>query len=374
MTPRVAATRPHLAGRPATIRDVAARAGVATSTVSRILAGEPQPRPGNAEAVRRAVRELAYRPDLVARSMRTGTTAAIGVIIDNLLDPVLPPMVRAMSEAAEAAGYAVVLGTAVDGPAHAALEVSRLLGRRVDGLIIACSWPADSLGARAASFLVPVVLANTEGPAVGLPQFGTDNLAGGRLVADHLAGLGHRRIAWIGGPSTAPFDGVRLRGLREAWVAAGLDPVDVVVLEGDGTMAGGQRAADALRAVRPPVTAVACYNDLSAIGLARAVTMAGLRIPEDLSVAGFDDIAAAAWVHPGLTTVRQETEAMGRLAVERLVGLMTGDGARHVPDTPVRLPMTLRVRESTGRPTGRGPRAGGGEAVADPLRHGRTET
>jgi DNA-binding LacI/PurR family transcriptional regulator len=339
-----------LARQGVTIREVATRAGVSMSTVSRVLGGRTvRPRGGTAEAVATAVRDLDYRADLVARSMRTGSTAAIGVVVDNLLDPVFPGLVSAIADTVSQAGYAILLGTAPHGPEQAAREIEEMLGRRVDGIIIACSWPSDSLGAAKARLAVPVVLTNTDGPGGDLPQFGTDNIGGARLAMEHLLALGHRRVAYVGSPSGAPFDTLRLEGMRSAMRHAGVDPGRLEVIDGDGSTAAGMRAVG--RLLETHATAVACYNDLTAIGAMRGLHVAGRSVPHDVSVIGFDDVAEASWMQPALTTVHQASREMGRLAAECLVRrLRDGDGPTVEP--PIRLPMTLRVRESTAPPRG----------------------
>lgn len=337
----------------ATISDVAARAGVSTSTVSRFLTGQLRPSPDTAAAVERAVAELHYRPHRVARSLRMRQTAAIGMVTDNLVDPVLPALVKAIAEEAEQAGYTIVMGTA-SSPAQSASEVDSMLARGVDGLIIGCSWPPEYLAGHLAHARVPVVFANTEGPGVGMPQYGSDNEAGAHLGARHLLDLGHTSIAYVAGPATSPFNTPRLAGVRRAWREAGLPEERVLVLDGGGTAEGGLAAAERALAMEGLVTAVACYNDLTAIGVLRGLEMAGRRVPEDWSVLGFDDIAEAAWTDPALTTIHQDSATMGRLAVTRLVAALRGEATADADaaEPPVHLPMELVVRRSTGAPAG----------------------
>lgn len=349
-TSRTGRGRPVRGGSPGavTIEHVARRAGVSASTVSRILAGQSrQPRGRNEDAVRRAVEELGYRTHAVARSMRTGSTALLGVLVDNLVDPVFPKMVRAMIEAAERSGYGVVLGTAPGGPDLAEQEVEKLLARGIDGLIVACSWPASAIGIRSGDWHLPLVLANTDGPGAGHVLVGSDNLAGARLAAAHLLALGHSKIAYVRGPSQAPFDSVRLAGIRDEMRGAGLSPDTLALWPGDGTVAGGRAAAERMQ--RAPVipTGVIAYNDLTAIGLISGLASAGIHVPSDISVMGIDDIAEAAWMDPPLTTIHQDSEAIGRVATEILVELLAGSDLPAQPRAPRRLPVELVVRAST---------------------------
>ena len=332
--------------------DVAARAGVSTTTVSRLLAGQLRATPGTVAAVERAVQELGYRPHRVARSLRLRQTTAIGMVTDNLVDPVLPALIKAIGEEAGKSGYTIVMGTA-SSPEQSASEVDSMLARGVDGLIIGCSWPAEYLGRHLATCRVPVVFTNTEGPGVGMPQFGSDNEAGAHLAARHLLELGHRSIAYVAGPATSPFNGPRLAGIRRAWREAGLPEENILVIEGGGTVEGGIAAAAKAVAMEGLVTAVAGYNDLTAIGVLRGLEMAGRRVPEDWSVVGFDDISETAWTDPALTTVHQDSAKMGRLAVDRLIRQLRGEADAETVEPPVRLPMQLVVRRSTAAPAAR---------------------
>jgi DNA-binding LacI/PurR family transcriptional regulator len=160
-------------------------------------------------------------------------------------------------------------------------------------------------------------------------------------------GLGHRKIAYIRGSETFTADVPRVEGFRQACQAAGLAENDRPEFRGDGQFEGGERAAAELLEQRPDVTAIACYNDMTAIGALRALRAAGRRVPAEMSVIGCDDIAAAAWVAPALTTVAQQKAEMGRLAIERLAATLD-DPANAPPPEVIRLPMVLRVRETTG--------------------------
>ena len=177
----------------------------------------------------------------------------------------------------------------------------------------------------------------------------SDNRAGMEIAIRQLVDLGHRAIAYVQGPPLYTATGARVEGFRHACGAAGLDPARTPVLSGDGLYEGGVSAGEQLLADGHRVTAVVCYNDLTAIGVMRALREAGVRIPTDMSVVGCDDIAAASWVSPTLTTLVQAKTEMGRLAVERMVTLLKDPDQVGTGQT-IRLPMTFRVRESIGPP------------------------
>jgi DNA-binding LacI/PurR family transcriptional regulator len=198
-------------------------------------------------------------------------------------------------------------------------------------------WLADSP--------IPVIIINAEPGELPVTVITSDNVGGSRMAVEHLVSLGHRRIAYVSGHETFSAALPRMAGFRAGCLAAGIDPDEMPVYQGDGQVDGGERAAGQLLVNREGVTGVSCYNDLTAIGVLRAFRAAGLRVPQDISVIGCDDIAAASWVAPALTTVAQQKAEMGRLAVERLVALLDEPDA---PPEVIHLPMVLRVRESTG--------------------------
>ncbi len=342
----------------ATIVDVARRAGVSHSTVSRVLSGTSRTHPETLRAIESAVAELNYRANPLAQAMRTKTSGAIGLVIDNVVDPVYPEVIGAITSAAEAGGYSVVLATAGQGPASVAPALRDLVARGVDGMVIVCSWQPATIVPLLARVPLPVVLTGTEGEGAGAPQFGTDNVAGARLAAEHLLRLGHERIAYVGGPPGAPFSAARLSGYRQAWEANGLPGSLVLEVPGDGTETAGLRAGQLVHREHRDVTAIAGYNDRTALGVIAALAGLGVPVPTDMSVIGFDDIPQAAWAAPGLTTVAQQAAAMGSLAVERLMALVrspraaTGavSGAATGADGAVRLAASLVVRESTATP------------------------
>jgi LacI family transcriptional regulator len=326
----------------ATIADVAAKAGVSTATVSRVLAGVGQARPETQARVLKAARELDYRPSEVARSLKRRSTQTLGLIITDIENPYFPQLVRSVEDAARAAGYSVLLCNAADDPEREASYLDLLVERRVDGLVIA----ASSLGARHGDWLtappIPVVLVNTAAPEADVPTIMSDNEGGGRMVAEHLIGLGHRRFGYLMPPPRNVDAPDRLAGVRRALREAGIGPDALQIARGEALVWGGEVAANELLDRAPETTAFIAYNDLMAIGALRALRRRGRRVPAEASVAGFDDVALAAYVDPPLTTIAQRTEEMGRWAVARLVG---EDG---LGPSSVRLPVDLQIRDSTG--------------------------
>lgn len=332
---------------PATIRDVADRAGVSTATVSRVLAGIGNPKPDTAAAVMRAVEELGYRPSGVARSLRMKRTRTLGLIVTDIQNPFFPELVQAADSAARGLNYSIILGSAAYDEHRAWHYLDLMVDRRVDGLIIASSQLSDESWRWLLGSPVPVIVVNAEPRGLPVSVITSDNEAGPRLAVEHLVGLGHRRFAYIRGYEGFTADIPRIEGFRAACADAGIPASSIVEVRGDGQFEGGERAMAELLANGCDMTAVMCHNDITAIGAMRAIRASGRRVPEHISVVGCDDIAAAAWVVPALTTVVQQKAEMGRLAVERLAAALDDPDHPTAPEV-TRIPMLLRVRESTG--------------------------
>ncbi len=355
----------------ATIADVAARAGVSTATVSRVLASGAWGRPDTRRRVLAAARELDYRPSGVARSLKLRTTDTLGLLITDIQNPFYAHLVRSIDDAARVHGFALLLGNGAENAEREAAYLELLASRRVDGLIIA----ATSLTARHRRWLrhspVPLVLVNCALPTARVPAILSDNRAGALAATRHLLGLGHCAIGHLAGDLANPAAAERLAGVREALGEAGLDPAALAISESDGHVAGGERAMKKLLRRARSTTGVICFNDLTAVGALRALRTEGCRVPQDVSVVGFDDIDLAAYVQPALTTVRQPLAEMGRWAVETLAQRLrspTGNGPEADPfeaAPTVRLPVRLVVRESTGpAPADRTRRAAAASAVS----------
>jgi LacI family transcriptional regulator len=328
---------------PATIAQVAARAGVSTATVSRVLAGIGRVREGTRGRVLEAVDALDYRPSAVARALKRQATLTLGLVVTDIENPFYPQVVRAVEDAAHERGYALLLCNAADDPHRELSYLNLLLERRVDGIVVASSRATRRHAELLGRAPVPVVLVNSAAPRSGLPAVDADHRRGARMAGEHLLGLGHTVIGHVSAPATNAAARLRLAGLRDALRAAGRPATALHVAVGDGHVAGGEAAALALLEV-PGLSALACYNDLTAIGALRAVRAAGRRVPHDVSVVGFDDIDLAAWTDPPLTTIRQPIAEMSRWAVMRLA---TDIGRRRDGATP---PRPIRARAIHLRP------------------------
>jgi LacI family transcriptional regulator len=325
-----------------TIRDVAQRAGVSVTTVSRALNGTG---PVSEEARRRvaaASAELRYIPHGTARSLITRRTDVFGVVLPDLFGEFFSEVIRGMDPQAQERGYHLLLSGSHDGRREIEFAVGAMRGR-VDGMIV---MSPDVSGAELAESLppdVPVVLLNCDVSGTDFSAINVDNFGGAREMVRHLVGLGHRRVAMITG-SAANFDArERLRGFRAAVVEAG-DGVVGVEAEGDFTEAGGYRAALELAGRDDAPTAIFCANDSMAVGAISALRGAGRRVPDDVAVAGFDDIPIGRYLSPSLSSVRVDVNRMGARAVELLCHAI----AKDAPPAQELLGTQLVVRRSCG--------------------------
>lgn len=325
-----------------TIAEVAARAGVSTATVSRVLSGSAAARPETRDRVLAAARELDYRPSAIARALKRRETRTLGLLVTDVGNPFYPLVVAAVESAAHELGYGIVLANGGNDTRRELEHLDLLAERRVDGLIVASAHVTDAHVRRLRRSGLPVVLVNADAPGDRLPSVDTDHRAGARLATVHLVELGHRRIGHVTAPASHAASAPRLEGVRDAM---GTDPGPVVV-EGNADIAGGASAAAPMIAAE--VSAVVAYNDLTAIGLLRALHAAGRRVPDDISIVGFDDIEMAAWTDPPLTTVRQPIPELGRRAVAQLVAGLRGSDAQGPEAARITLRPTLVVRGSTG--------------------------
>jgi LacI family transcriptional regulator len=333
----------------ATIRDVASRAGVSVTTVSHVV---NTTRPVSAAVrarVDEAIRTLGYVPSAVARSLKSNTTRTLGMLIPNSSNPYFAEIVRAVEDRCFASGYALILCNTDDAPERQSVYLTVLAERRIDGLIVVSTGDDDALVAQLHGLKMPTVLLDREIGDPGCDMVETAHKEGALLAVRHLLALGHRRIACIAGPAHVIAGEQRVEGWREALAAAGVAPSAIPPLRRGGfTSQGGYEALRAILddepdAMRRPSAVFVC-NDLMAIGALRAAHERAVRVPEDLSLVGFDDIELAAYTSPPLTTVAQPKARIGALAVDMLLERLRG---LRVETRQVMLQPELRVRSST---------------------------
>jgi LacI family transcriptional regulator len=335
-----------------TIRDVAARAGVHPATASRALNPALPGRIAEATAgrVRAAARELGYVPDPTARSLRTRRSGVVGVVVPDLTNPVLPPIVRGVEETLWHAGLACLVADTDNDPEREASAVRELAARRCEGLVIA-SATRDSATVRALADDgdVATVLVTRDVAGAGLSFVGGDDAAGVGAAVRHLAELGHERIGYIAGPADLSTTRTRLGALRAAVLAAPDCARPVVRHARAYTAPEGRRAAARLLASDGALTAILAGNDMLAVGVYEALAGAGLRCPADMSVVGHNNMPMVDKLEPPLTTVAIPQYEIGVAAARMLLERL---GSARPPERRL-LPTRLVVRGSTAPPRGR---------------------
>jgi DNA-binding LacI/PurR family transcriptional regulator len=324
-------------GRP-TIYDVARAAGVATSTVSRALSSPGRVSFRTAEHVRKVATEMGYQSGTMERVLPEQRTALLAMVVADITNPVFHGMIRGAERTAVHAGYTMLVVETQESE-QGEREALRRVGPAVDGIVLTSSRMSDN-AIRAEAKRKPTVVLNR---MVGqVPSVATDNVKAVKQAVEHLGDRGHDTITYLSGPEASWADGMRWRGLREAGYELELKVRRI----GPSlpTMRGGASAAQEW--LRSPTSAVLAYNDLLAIGFIQAVIAAGRRVPEDVSVVGFDNILDSELVRPRLTTLAAPLVSLGSAAVNHLLT----NGRRETPAStePVLLPARLVVRESTG--------------------------
>lgn len=330
-------------GQAVTLEQVAEHAGVSPSTVSRILNGTAVVSPTKKAAVEAAIRELGFRPNPVARGLAGGRTMSIGVVTQIISSPFYGEALLGIEQELEEAGYVplIVSGHWRDVDERKAIQT--LLARRVDGLIVfAGRLAATDLLQEAGGLPLVVMGRHVQGPQAF--SFSFDNRRGARLATEHLLAQGHRRIAFVMGNPVHDDAADRYQGYLDALAAADLQPDPALVTEGDYTEGGGQLAITHLLARGLAFSAVFSCNDQMAIGAAHALRRHGLRVPDDVSLVGFDDVIGARYAMPPLTTVRQSMLDMGHQAAKAVLDQLGG----RIPQVQLPAP-ELVVRESTQR-------------------------
>ena len=324
-----------------TIRDVAGRAGVSPMTASRVLSGVGYSSGEAREAVQRAAAELGYRPNTIARALVQGSTRTVGLVVGDVENPFFATLARAIADVLEAHGYTLLLTNSDEDPAREERLVDALRGRQVDGLVVTPSAGSGRhLGAAVAAG-IPLVQVDRAVRGLAADAVLVDNARGAEVAVGHLAALGHRRIACVTDPVGLGSSRERVAGYRRAIAEHALEDL---VFEADGvTQAHGLAAASAALAARP--TALFTASNFMTLGAMRSIRAAGLAIPADVALIGFDDLDWTTLVDPPLTVVAQPVAELGRVAAELLVGRLEGDTA---PARRVRLRTSLVVRESCG--------------------------
>jgi LacI family transcriptional regulator len=336
--------------RAATLKQVAQAAGVSLATVSRFLNGSLDLPRETAERVTQAIRTLDYKPNPHARSLSRGQTDTIGLVVPDIANPFFARLAAAVEAAADTAGLGLVLAATLNRTHRELDSIERFWRSRVDGLLFVTNHADDGSLAEAINKVGSVVLLDEDVAGAKVPKIFCENEAGGYLATQHLIEAGHRGIAFIGGPVGLFSSTERHRGFARALLEAGLSGA-TIQLNGAYTVEHGRAAMAAILAAARRPTAVFASSDEIATGCLEVIRDAGLRIPEDLSIVGFDDVGPLHLFEPPLTAVRQPVELLGRRAVELVLAQTLGEAPTEVE----RLPVELVVRSSVAAPAARAP-------------------
>lgn len=330
------------------IYEVAEKAGVSISTVSRVLNGKDRVHPETRRRIRGVIEELDYQQSASARALATSKHETIGFVIPRVNDPFFSEIVRGVEAAASASGYGLLIASQPRSESRGYIQIFKR--RFIDALIIAGIDVTEREVMDIAGRNIKVVLIQHE-LGENIPSFSADNYSGAVALAQHLLDHGRKRFAYIGGTNYTRDSSIRLQALRDTLGKAGLDIPENYIVHGDYLRDSGRIAMHKLLKLHPLPDAVLAANDQMAVDALQAVQEKNLRVPEDIALTGFDDIPLAGYLSPALTTVRQPTFEMGFQAARKVLEMITeAQCSQDTPDTQMVLPTELVIRQSCGCP------------------------
>jgi LacI family transcriptional regulator/LacI family repressor for deo operon, udp, cdd, tsx, nupC, and nupG len=324
------------------IYDIAKAANVSPSTVSRALQGHPRIGTETKTRIQTLAKKMGYIPSAVAQSLITNKTWTIGMVVTTVADPVVADILDGVEEVAQEAGYSVFLSNSRNDPRREVAVVETFQRRRVDAVIDVASRMGSTYSAKLNQLEVPIVLVEHQEYNNYHHSVSTDNKGGAKAAIDHLLGLGHRRIGFVGAIDRPKSNDERLLGYKMALEQANIPAIPELISLPDSDHdyeRGRLGLADMLAA---QATAVFCYNDRTAIGLLKGWVQRGITIPQQLSIVGFDDIGTTSYLRPALTTIRQPRVKMGQIAMQMTLDLLDGQ----TPENAT-LPVELIIRQTT---------------------------
>lgn len=330
------------------IRTVAERANVSIATVSRTINHVPTVNAKMAKRVWEAIRELNYFPNTQARALVSGRTRLLGLIVSEITNPFFPELIQGFEDIAVENGYEILVSSTNYDPQRMSLCIRRMLERKVEGVAVMTFGIEEPLLQQLAERNIPLVFVDQGPDRPGISLLKVDYHHGIRQGVQHLAALGHRKIAFISGPMRLHSAQSRLTAFTQSLNECGIAIHPEWIIEGDHTLEGGIVAADKLLSTSRLPSAVMCSNDMTAIGVLHKVYRAGLKVPDNLSIIGFDDIHMARVTIPPLTSIQMSRTELARGAVNSLRAHVEST----TPHRESRIDTRLVVRESTGYPPG----------------------
>jgi LacI family transcriptional regulator len=330
------------------IHTVAKLANVSIATVSRTINHIPTVNPKMAKRVGEAIRELNYFPNTQARALVSGRSRLLGLIVSEITNPFFPELIQGFEEVAVENGYEILIGSTNYDPERMKSCIRRMVERNAEGVAIMTFGIEQPLLDQLADRKIPLVFVDVAPNRPGMSVLRVDYHHGIRQAVQHLAALGHRSIAFVAGPLRLHSAQSRLVAFKKALQECGIPVNEKLIVEGDHTMEGGMNAAERLTAQKNLPTAIMCSNDMLAIGVLHRLSRLGLRVPDDVSVIGFDDIHMSAMMIPPLTSIQMSRSDLARAAV----GALRAHVEETSPKREYKIDTHLIVRESTGFPRG----------------------
>jgi LacI family transcriptional regulator len=327
-----------------TIKDVATLAGVSFTTVSHVVNNTRRVSTETRDRVESAIRQLHYVPSDVARSLRYNTTSTIGLLISIHTNPFFSELAHSIENTCYHNRHSVILCNSGDDSTHETEHLRALLQRRISGMIVAATGDGLFLSNTLREAHIPIVIVDRPLPNLETDLVHSDHYLGGKLAASHLIERNHRQIGFIGGPLDRSPTWERLHGFRSVLDDAGIELALDAIEESDFSIEGGNKAAQQLMATQS-FSAICAANDLMAIGAMRFAVEKGIRVPEQLSLIGFDGIKLSQYTHPSLTTIDQAIKSLGEIAAATLIRAITREP--HAAHEHHILKPSLVIREST---------------------------
>lgn len=331
------------------LKDIAARAGVSVMTVSKVMRDAPDISGATKERIRALAREMGYVPDRQAQGLRSRTTKLLGLVLSAVTNPIYARILMALEEAAFEMGYEIIFAHSLKQTEREEMIIRRMISRRVDGMFV---YPVYRMNPTAPVYQelersgIPTVILGHKAPfCQNFLNVETDDIGASQQMTRHLIELGHRRIAFFTGPPHVPWSQERMEGYRAALKEADIEFDDKLIFTGGSTISEGSAAALQFMDEKCDATAIQAVNDLIAIGAASTLLDQGIKIPNDVSVAGFGNVLTSEYFRVPLTTVRQPKFRLGTAAMDMMKHLLAGE-----PAMSQRLSAEILVRQSTAAP------------------------
>jgi LacI family transcriptional regulator len=326
----------------ATIFDVASHAGVSTATVSRVIAGVGYVAPKTREKVNKSISALQYQPSLIAQSLRRQSSSMIGLILTDIQNPFYPEMVRGIEDEVQRRGYSLILCNSADDPEREISYLDFLASHRAAGIIVCADGVLKRHREKLMSQRAKIILVNVQKEDTDLPTVSSQDFEGGETASMHLVKCGYPKIIYIGNSLEQGFGSLRLDGVKK-----GAGKTKLEIIYSDDTLEAGARVAQEIAKKFKPPFGIVAHNDLTAIGAMHSLIELNLKIPEQVGIVGYDDIALSGYVTPGLTTINQNQYDLGTEAMSMLDDLIKGSKVkkkRVIPSELVLRKSTMKIK------------------------------